>query len=91
MDAYNDGLAHLETVQKGTTHLLASVLEQALDMQCWCNLLHFHKSPYIFLGHCRPLGLTTGKDNDKYIFKKGMLLGVKQPNLSQALVTIKML
>ena len=46
----------------GISHLLASVLEQALDMQCWYNQLHCHKFPYISLEHCRQLGLSPRKD-----------------------------
>ena len=46
----------------GISHLLASVLEQALDMQCWYNQLHCHKFPYISLEHCRQLGLSSRKD-----------------------------
>ena len=46
----------------GISHLLASVLEQVLDMQCWYNQLHCHKFPYISLEHCRQLGLSSRKD-----------------------------
>ena len=46
----------------GISHLLASVLEQAPDMQCWYNQLHCHKFPYISLGHCKQLGLSPRKD-----------------------------
>ena len=55
---------HNSTLYRGAgiSHLLASVLEQVLDMQCWYNQLHCHKFPYISLEHCRQLGLSSRKD-----------------------------
>lgn len=57
----------------GISHLLASVLEQALDMQCWYNQLHCHKFPYISLEHCKQLGLSSRKDKFITIVFQGAL------------------
>lgn len=61
----------------GISHLLASVLEQALDMQCWYNQLHCHKFPYTSLGHCKQLGLSSRKDkfiNSLLVFQRALWL-----------------